>query len=267
VDLGPQGAWIKDLGWGWGLILFAAIVLPWAMMITVATDGAFWGDGRGGDLAPKLAGGQEGHGAPFGYHALARLPAGVPATLLLPAGLVQGWTGRREPGVRFAVCWLIPTWLMFEILPTKLVHYTLPAYGALAMLMAAAVREPLGKLVRMIGAGLSVLAGLLLAAVAVYGKSSTATRRPGLDHPDRPAVPGRRRRRRGAAAAQDSATALVAAGALGIAAHAALVGLPGPAAGAAVPVQGIGDALDRPTCRRGAARPAPWRSPAIPSPA
>jgi 4-amino-4-deoxy-L-arabinose transferase-like glycosyltransferase len=38
-----KAAWLKDLGWTWGLILFAAIVLPWAMMITVATDGAFWG--------------------------------------------------------------------------------------------------------------------------------------------------------------------------------------------------------------------------------
>jgi 4-amino-4-deoxy-L-arabinose transferase-like glycosyltransferase len=47
--------------------------------------------------------------------------------------------------VRFALCWLIPTWLVFEILPTKLVHYTLPAVPALAMLMAAALRAPLGN--------------------------------------------------------------------------------------------------------------------------
>ena len=30
-----KARWIKDLGWTWGLILFAAITLPWAMMITV----------------------------------------------------------------------------------------------------------------------------------------------------------------------------------------------------------------------------------------
>lgn len=164
-----KAGWMKDLGWTWGLILFAAVVLPWAMMITVATDGAFWGAAVGGDLAPKLAGGQEGHAGPFGYHALLAPLLSFPATLLLPAGLVVGWTKRNEPGVRFAVCWLVPTWLMFEILPTKLVHYALPAYGALAMLMAAAVREPLGKLVRWIGAGLSVFIGLVLAGVAVYG--------------------------------------------------------------------------------------------------
>jgi 4-amino-4-deoxy-L-arabinose transferase-like glycosyltransferase len=170
-----EASWMKDLGWTWGLILFAAICLPWAMMITVATDGAFWGAAVGGDLAPKLAGGQEGHAGPFGYHALLAPLLSFPATLLLPAGLVVGWTKRNEPGVRFAVCWLVPTWLMFEILPTKLVHYELPAYGALAMLMAAAVREPLGKLVRWIGGGLSVLMGALLAAVALYGQAKFGT--------------------------------------------------------------------------------------------
>jgi 4-amino-4-deoxy-L-arabinose transferase-like glycosyltransferase len=137
-----KAPWIKDLGWGWGLTLLAAIVLPWAMMITVATDGAFWSTAVGGDLAPKLAGGQESHGAPFGSYALAAFLLVFPATLLLPAGLAQGWTGRKEAGVRFALCWLIPTWLVFEILPTKLVHYTLPAVPALAMLMAAALRAP-----------------------------------------------------------------------------------------------------------------------------
>jgi len=170
-----KARWLKDLGWTWGLILFAAVVLPWAMMITVATDGAFWGAAVGGDLAPKIAGGQEGHAGPFGYHALLSPLLSFPATLLLPAGLVVGWTRRNEPGVRFAVCWLIPTWLMFELLPTKLVHYALPAYGGLAMLMAAALREPLGRIVRWLGGGLSVLIGAVLAAVAIYGQKAFGT--------------------------------------------------------------------------------------------
>lgn len=170
-----KSAWMKDLGWTWGLILFAAITLPWAMMITVATDGAFWGAAVGADLAPKLAGGQEGHSGPFGYHTLLAPLLSFPATLLLPAALVVGWTKRDEPGVRFALCWLIPTWLMFELLPTKLVHYELPAYGALAMLMAAAVREPIGTRWRWIGGGLSVLMGAVLAAVAIYGQTAFGT--------------------------------------------------------------------------------------------
>jgi hypothetical protein len=243
VDLGPQGAWLKDLGWGWGLTLLAAIVLPWAMMITVATDGAFWSTAVAGDLAPKLAGGQESHGAPFGSYALAAFLLVFPATLLLPAGLVQGWTGRKEPGVRFALCWLIPTWLVFEILPTKLVHYTLPAVPALAMLMAAALRAPLGSDLAAIGAILSALAGLLLAGLAIYlCRSSTATR---SDIPWT-AVTALLFLAAGVVGAvllmrKTAATALVAAGVIGIAAHAALVGLLVPAAGAAAAVAAPGE--------------------------
>jgi 4-amino-4-deoxy-L-arabinose transferase-like glycosyltransferase len=157
-------AWIKDLSWGWGLILVLAVVGPWAMAITVATDGAFWGAAVGGDLAPKLAGGQEGHGAPPGFYALLAPLMLFPAVLLLPAGLAAGWRARAEPGVRFALCWLAPSWLVFELTPTKLVHYTLPLYGALAWLLARALTAPLGTLSRRLGAALAVGAGLVLAA-------------------------------------------------------------------------------------------------------
>jgi 4-amino-4-deoxy-L-arabinose transferase-like glycosyltransferase len=221
-----KAPWLKDLGWGWGLTLAAAIVLPWAMMITVATDGTFWSTAVGSDLAPKLAGGQESHGAPFGAYALGAFLLVFPATLLLPSGVTLGWTGRREAGVRFALCWLVPTWLVFELLPTKLAHYTLPALPALAMLMAAALRAPLGRISRLVGAVLSALAGLVFAAGAIYLQVEYG------DPGDWPAtiltallflasgVVGAVLLMRGTAA-----IALLTAGALGIAAHAALVGL------------------------------------------
>jgi len=132
----------------------------------------------GGDLAPKLFGGQEGHGAPPGYFALLSPVLLFPAVLLLPAGLVNGWRARAEPGVRFALCWLIPSWIVFELVPTKLPHYTLPCFGALAWLMAAALRQPLGPRVRWIGAWIAaaVAVGFAVAAAlgaAVYGEASS----------------------------------------------------------------------------------------------
>ncbi|PHY13741.1 4-amino-4-deoxy-L-arabinose transferase, partial [Caulobacter sp. B11] len=221
-----KAPWARNLGWSWGLILFAAIVAPWATMITVATDGTFWSTAVAGDLAPKLAGGQESHGAPFGSYALLAALLVFPATLLLPAGLTLGWTGRREAGVRFALCWLIPTWLLFELLPTKLAHYTLPALPALAMLMAASVRIPLGGVSRTIGAVLSALAGVLLAGLVAY--LYTAHGDPG-DLPMTVLTAALFLVAGGVGAALlmrgTAATALVAAGVLGILAHAALVGL------------------------------------------
>lgn len=158
-----KAAWLGRLNWVWGLILFAAIVGPWAGAVTVATDGGFWSAALTGDLAPKLAGGQESHGAPPGYHTLLAPLLAFPMTLMLPAAAVTAWRRRREPGVRFALAWLIPTWILFEAMPTKLVHYPLPLYGAIAWLAAAALAEPLGAAVRWVGAALSAVFGVLLA--------------------------------------------------------------------------------------------------------
>jgi len=161
-------AWLGRLNWAWGLIILAAIVGPWAGAVTVATDGGFWSAAVAGDLAPKLAGGQETHGAPPGYHTLLAPLLMFPMTLMLPAAAVTAWTRWREPGVRFALAWLVPTWLVFEALPTKLVHYTLPTYGAVAWLAAAALLAPIGARARWTGAVLGSLFGLLLAGGTFY---------------------------------------------------------------------------------------------------
>lgn len=166
-----RAGWIARLQWWWGLIIVLAVVGPWAGAVTVATDGGFWSEAVGSDLAPKLAGGQESHGAPFGYHVLLTSLLAFPITLLLPAAAVAAWRFRNEPGVRFAVAWLAPTWLVFELLPTKLPHYTLPSYGALAWLAARAMAEPLGATPRWLGAALSGLVGVALAGGALYLQS------------------------------------------------------------------------------------------------
>ena len=98
-----------------------------------------------------------------------------PATLLLPAALSTGWSRRAEPAVRFMVCWLVPAWVIFELAPTKLWHYTLPTFGAIALLMAAALTQPIGKISRRIGAGLGVWAALLICAITVYGLTAYGT--------------------------------------------------------------------------------------------
>jgi len=172
--------WVKTLGWTWGPLVVLAIVGPWAWAITVASDGAFWGAAIGGDLTPKIAGGHERHGGLPGYHLLLAPMLTFPASLLIPAGLVLGWKARAEPGVRFALCWLIPTWLMFELLPTKLAHYTLPAHAPLFWLMAAALREPLGRISRVAGVALLGFASLVfsaisIAALAEYGDGGDLT--------------------------------------------------------------------------------------------
>jgi len=164
--------WMRRLGWIWGLVLVLAVVGPWAVAITVSTDGAFWSRAVVGDLAPKLAGGQETHGAPPGLHLFLSPLLLFPATVALPAALAWGWRRRAEPFTRFVLAWLVPAWLVFELAPTKLVHYPLPLYGALAWLVAAAASEPAGPWVKRIGALLSVLAGLALAAACLWAAAA-----------------------------------------------------------------------------------------------
>jgi 4-amino-4-deoxy-L-arabinose transferase-like glycosyltransferase len=163
-----RARWLAGLGWGWGLLALLAVVGPWALAITVASDGAFWGASLGGDLAPKLVSGQEGHGEPPGFYALLAPALLFPATALLPAGLAAAWKARAEPGVRFALCWLVPSWIVFELVPTKLVHYPLPLYGALAWLMARALTEPIGRGARWAGAILAMVVAVALAVVGPF---------------------------------------------------------------------------------------------------
>ncbi|MDK3017091.1 ArnT family glycosyltransferase [Pseudodonghicola flavimaris] len=162
--------WLAPLRWGWGLLLFAAIVLPWYVAITVTSGDAFWAEALGRDLLGKIGEGQESHGAPFGAYMLAVWLTFWPASILLPFGLWYGWSARRMPAVMFCLAWILPSWLVFEITATKLIHYVLPTYPALAMLTAAGWLErreaPLGRIYGLF-LGLFLLLALGLAAAPV----------------------------------------------------------------------------------------------------
>ncbi len=87
------------------------------------------------------------------------------------------WRRRREPAVAFLIAWIVPCWLVFEATPTKLPHYVLPLYPAIAILTAMALPDGLaaaGGLTRRIAAGLLLLVPVaapiaLLAGAAVFG--------------------------------------------------------------------------------------------------
>ena len=49
------------------------------------------------------------------------------------------WAARREPGAKFLLAWLVPAWIVFELVVTKLPHYVLPLYPAIAILIAGAI--------------------------------------------------------------------------------------------------------------------------------
>lgn len=172
-----RAAWMRPLLWWPGPTLAALIVLPWMIAIGLATGGAFFADAIGDDLAPKLAGGMEGHGAPPGYYLLLLPLLIFPATFTLPAAARLGVralrAGRNEDyaGIRFLLAWAAPAFLLFEVLPTKLAHYTLPTYPAIALLGAAGLTlaaQESWRLTRAAGFVLFALAGVGLIALNAY---------------------------------------------------------------------------------------------------
>ena len=137
-----RAAWLKRLHPAWGIPLMLAIVLPWCVAIWVVSRGAFFASSVGHNFLGKIASGQQAHGLPPGYYltvfALSFWPGSLFAVLAIPFA----WARRRTPPVRFLLAWIIPTWLAFEVVATKLPHYVLPTYPAIAVLAAAAAFSP-----------------------------------------------------------------------------------------------------------------------------
>lgn len=137
--LGGGFAWLRrtrPLVW---VPLALTIVLPWAIAITVQTGWSFWYDAVVGDMLSKAVSGQEQHGGFPGYYLLLVTLTLFPASLLLIPAAWRTVQLRKTPWAMFLIAWAVPTWLIFELLPTKLPHYVLPVYPALALAIGAYV--------------------------------------------------------------------------------------------------------------------------------
>lgn len=176
-----RAAWMKPLLWWPGPLLAIAIVAPWSIAIARETHGAFFLDMIFGDIAPKLVGGQEGHFALPGYH-LFLLPFLIfPATYALPAAARLAWETARAPRndnehapMRFLLAWALPILIFFELAPTKLPHYVLPAYPAIALLCGAGLMAVRGRTWRSTHPAGVVLFGVVgVVIVALMAGSAT----------------------------------------------------------------------------------------------
>lgn len=131
-----DGRWLSKLKAGRGLALVVLIVLPWLALITWKSGGAFLQQAVGKDMLGKVASGEESHGLPPGFYMLTY------SLFMWPFGLIAVGAGlqalnrlRDDPRLRFCLAWYIPFWLVFELIPTKLPHYVLPAYPGMALLI------------------------------------------------------------------------------------------------------------------------------------
>ncbi len=117
-----------------GFCVLAGVVFPWFLAIHLASGGQFVKEAFLSDVLPKLLGGQESHGMPPGFYMVLFPFLFWPGSLVAFPGLGAAWKLRGNKAVRFLLSWIIPTWLVFEFIPTKLPHYILPVFPAIALL-------------------------------------------------------------------------------------------------------------------------------------
>ncbi|MGO4337785.1 ArnT family glycosyltransferase [Labrys sp. KB_33_2] len=161
--------WLGQLRWLWGILLTLVLVSPWFIAIMIETKGAFLQESVGKDMLNKVAGAQESHGGWPGTYLAVFWGTFWPFAPLAALAAPWVWHQRRRPAVIFLLAWLVPFWLVFEFFPTKLPHYVLPVYPAIAILIAMAVFDDglSRSLWARIVAGLIPLLALVLAVVGV----------------------------------------------------------------------------------------------------
>jgi 4-amino-4-deoxy-L-arabinose transferase-like glycosyltransferase len=138
---------IADKSWGWakalrpipGIAWMLLLVLPWFVAIVMKSGDSFFVQALGHDMLDKVVTGQEAHGAPPGTYLLLFFLTFWPGSVLATPAAPAVWRARRELGARFLLAWLVPSWILFEAAMTKLPHYVMPLYPAIAILIAGVV--------------------------------------------------------------------------------------------------------------------------------
>jgi 4-amino-4-deoxy-L-arabinose transferase-like glycosyltransferase len=160
-----------------GVAWFALLVLPWFLAIIGRAGETFFVESVGQDLVSKVFTGQESHGAPPGTYFVLFWITFWPGATLAALATPAVWAGRREPRTKLLLAWLVPSWIVFELVVTKLPHYVLPLYPAVAILIAGVIdaralsRKPVlvwGTIWWFVVAMISGIVGIV--ALAVIGR-------------------------------------------------------------------------------------------------
>ena len=131
--------WLQELRPLYGVAWLVVLALPWFIAIYARAGNAFLLDSVVHDTLGKIANSQESHGGPPGYYVVLFFATFFPGCILAGLAAPAIWARRREAAIRFLLAWLVPSWLVFELSMTKLPHYVMPLYPAIAILTAGAV--------------------------------------------------------------------------------------------------------------------------------
>lgn len=149
--------WILRMSWIQGLLVLFTIGGIWVTSVAIDVGLSNYANTIYDEVITRSKTASEGHWGPPGYH-LVLLPLLYWPGSLLTAAAVAHLFSRTNPEptnlfrtVRslparlrtnaglpgcFLLAWILPSWIVFESVSTKLPHYTLPLYPAIAIITA-----------------------------------------------------------------------------------------------------------------------------------
>ncbi len=133
--------WILNTNPLTGIIIVFIIVLPWFLSLSATEQSSFINEGLKNDFINKILSVQENHAAFTGAHTVAILILFFPISLFLLPSIFQCIKGIKLKSNFFLIAWIVPNLIAFELVPTKLPHYTLPLYPALSLLIGIYISE------------------------------------------------------------------------------------------------------------------------------
>jgi 4-amino-4-deoxy-L-arabinose transferase-like glycosyltransferase len=126
------------------IVVVGAVALPWYVLVGLRTDGAFLAEFLGQQNLGRALKPLQGHSGPCYYYLLAIAIGFFPWSVFLAPTLIESVRRIRQNHPTkmetiFVLCWLVVFVAFWSIPSTKLPHYVLTAYPALALLTAVFV--------------------------------------------------------------------------------------------------------------------------------
>jgi 4-amino-4-deoxy-L-arabinose transferase-like glycosyltransferase/membrane-associated phospholipid phosphatase len=135
---------------GWlvfAIIASTLLFLSWGLPANAATNGEFLKLGIGKHVVSRSLTAMESHGgksfAYYFYYVPVVILTFFPWILYLPRVFAQPtlWPDQGKDRARILFCWAVPIIILMSVVATKLPHYILPAWPALAMISALGLNQ------------------------------------------------------------------------------------------------------------------------------
>ncbi len=128
---------LKDCKILTGFTLFLLISLPWFIIINLGASSELFVNAVKKDMLFKLVSVQESHGAPPGTYFIFSILSAWPIFLFIIPTIIWSYKNKHNKAIIFLLSSILPAWISFELIPTKLLHYILPLLPSLAILTSA----------------------------------------------------------------------------------------------------------------------------------